>query len=360
MKEFDDKELAEDTMRLTEEKYRLVVDNAKEAIFVAQDGMLKFLNPKTVELVGYPRGELTSRPFSEFIHPEDRELVLERHLRRLRGEEFPGIYSFRVVDNEGNIKWVEINAVLIFWDGRPATLNFLNDISRRKLAEDYVHSLSQELIRAQETERQRLSMTLHDNLAQNLSALKVGLDTLFDDKPDIDAPRREKICELSRLVQMTISAVREIAYDLRPATLDQLGLVQTAFQCCEDFSGRSGIQVDFSSAGLNDVRLDFDTEIALYRLIQEALTNIKRHADATHVVIRLLAAFPHIILRIQDNGRGFDVQDRLDAALNERRMGIRSMEERVALLRGKMKIESRPAQGTKILVEVPFTRKNSG
>jgi len=106
------------------------------------------------------------------------------------------------------------------------------------------------------------------------------------------------------------------------------------------------------------VKLDFDTEITLYRLIQEGLNNIRRHADAARVAVSLVVSFPNIILRIEDNGKGFDVENRLEAAFNERRMGIRSMEERVSLLNGKMTIVSRPTRGTKILVELPFGRKN--
>jgi signal transduction histidine kinase len=113
------------------------------------------------------------------------------------------------------------------------------------------------------------------------------------------------------------------------------------------------VSVDFYSAGMKDLQLDFDTEINLYRLIQEGLNNIKKHAQAGHVVIRLVASSPNIILRIEDNGKGFDVERRLARSLKEKRMGLSSMEERVSLLEGKMNIRSRPSKGTKILIEVP-------
>ena len=109
---------------------------------------------------------------------------------------------------------------------------------------------------------------------------------------------------------------------------------------------------------MDDLKIPFDIEINLYRLIQEALWNIKKHADADHVTIRLVASFPTIILRIEDDGQGFEVEDRRVAALNEKRMGLRSMAERVGLLKGRMRIKSRPAEGTKIYAEVPFKEKN--
>ncbi len=124
------------SLKKSEEKYRLLVENANEAILVAQDGVLKFANPKAIELFGYTLEELTNSPFTRFIHPEDRSLVVERHQRRLRGEALPHVYPFRVLGRDGNIKWVEINAVRFSWEDRPATLNFLADITWRRHAEE--------------------------------------------------------------------------------------------------------------------------------------------------------------------------------------------------------------------------------
>ncbi|MCL6639107.1 MAG: PAS domain S-box protein [Firmicutes bacterium] len=127
---------AEKALRESEEKNRTVVDNASEAILVAQDGMIKFVNRKAREIIRYTRRELTSRPFVEFIHPDDREMVLNSYLKRLKGEEPPPVYPFRILDKEGKIKWLEINSVAFTWEGKPAILSFLNDITGRKLAEE--------------------------------------------------------------------------------------------------------------------------------------------------------------------------------------------------------------------------------
>ncbi len=113
------------------------MDNANEAIFVAQDGMLRFVNPRSLELLGYSEEELTSRPFADFIHPLDRDVVLDRHMCRIKGERSPEVYSFRTLDNLENIRWVEIHAVAIEWERRPATLNFLVDITeKRRIGEE--------------------------------------------------------------------------------------------------------------------------------------------------------------------------------------------------------------------------------
>jgi PAS domain S-box-containing protein len=126
----------EEVLRVSEEKYRMVVENALEAILIAVDGVIIFANSRTEILTGYAQEELTSRPFVEFIHPDDRDLVIGRHLRRMKGDDIPNIYSFRIVDKAGNIKWVELSATLITWEGRTATLNFLGDTTDRKRLEE--------------------------------------------------------------------------------------------------------------------------------------------------------------------------------------------------------------------------------
>ena len=113
-----------------------MVDHASDAILVAQDGMMKFVNPRVQEITGYSEGELTSRPFPEFIHPEDRQMVVERHQKRLQGKPVPAVYPFRIVTKTGEDCWVEIRAVTIPWQGKPATLNFLTDITERRKTEE--------------------------------------------------------------------------------------------------------------------------------------------------------------------------------------------------------------------------------
>jgi PAS domain S-box-containing protein len=127
---------AEDNLRLSEEKYRLLLDHAAEAIFVVQEGKLKFVNPATILISGYPEKDLVSRPFTEFIHPEDSAKVLDHYKKRVSGEEVPTSYVFRIMTRDGFVKWVEIHVALIFWEGKAATLNFMIDITERKRADE--------------------------------------------------------------------------------------------------------------------------------------------------------------------------------------------------------------------------------
>ncbi len=127
---------ADDLLRKSEQKYRHLIEHSNEAIVVAQDGMLKLVNHKTIEFTGYSEQELLSMQFSVFIHPDDRAMVVERYQKRMKGEEGPSRYAFRLSSKDGSTRWVELSVVVIDWDGRPATLNFLTDITERNQAEE--------------------------------------------------------------------------------------------------------------------------------------------------------------------------------------------------------------------------------
>jgi PAS domain S-box-containing protein len=126
----------EDALRESEKRYRLLIESASEAIIVAQDGMIRVVNPMTLAITGLSKQELMSKPFPAFVHPDDRAMVVDTYQRRLRGEAVPARYAFRLLAKDGIIKWVEISAVAIDWEGRPATLNFLTDITERKQVAD--------------------------------------------------------------------------------------------------------------------------------------------------------------------------------------------------------------------------------
>jgi len=127
---------AEEALRQSEEKYRSVVENAQEIIFIVQDGVIKFINRRSGVMLGYNPEEIYSRSFSDFVHPEDRQMVIDRHVRRLHGEEVQDVYSFRIIGKNNREAWVELRSVLVDWEGKPATLNFISDITVRKRIEE--------------------------------------------------------------------------------------------------------------------------------------------------------------------------------------------------------------------------------
>jgi len=131
-----ERKIAEQSLFLSEERYRTLVEKAFEGIIVIQDGNIIFANPRAYEIIDYPRDRIEPRPFMDFIHTEDRDKVLDRHLRRLKGEKLDEVYPIRLIDRNGNVKWAQISTTLIDWGGKPATLTFLADISERKRAEE--------------------------------------------------------------------------------------------------------------------------------------------------------------------------------------------------------------------------------
>ena len=139
IRDITERKRAQEALKESEERYRTLVENASEGIYVAQDGMLKFINRAGVEIAGYSEQEIISKPFIELIHPDDRAMVGERYLKRLKGEGFEFRYPFRVIAKNGDIKWLELGAALIDFEGRPATLNLVTDITKRKQMEDALH-----------------------------------------------------------------------------------------------------------------------------------------------------------------------------------------------------------------------------
>ena len=230
---------------------------------------------------------------------------------------------------------------------------------KEALKKEYMHAFTHGLMKAQEDERKMISCELHDRVAQDLSALKIDCDLISGDPFDEPLKISKKFKRISNTLQNTITAIRDLSYELRPPGLDQMSLLEVIFHYCQEFSEKTGLNVDFTSAGMDGLHLNRDAEINFYRLIQEGLNNILKHAGANHATIKLTAAGPDIILRISDDGRGFDVKERRDNALNEKRMGLSSMEERANLLKGAIKIQSHPGEGTKILIEVPYKENRS-
>jgi PAS domain S-box-containing protein len=184
--EISERQRAESALRESEEKYRLLVDNADTAIFIAQDQVIKFPNPRTLTITGYSAKELACNPFSNLIHPEDMDLVIERHQKRLDGRDLPNSYEFRILNKNGQELWANLNTALITWEGCPATLNFLRDITAQKLMETKLrHAQKMEAIG-----------TLAGGVAHDLNNILSGIvsypELLLLDLPG-DSPMRSPI-----------------------------------------------------------------------------------------------------------------------------------------------------------------------
>lgn len=230
----------------------------------------------------------------------------------------------------------------------------IRDFNRSRTAEGKIRFLTQALLEAQENERMRLAFDLHDYVAQDISAAKIICENMIAEEGEGDDRIKPEVAKLVNMLDTCMSEVRQIAYNLHPSALEKLGLIPGIAELCRDFAASRMFQIDFSQAGMEGLELDFDLKINLYRIIQEALVNIGRHAQADRVSVKLVASHPKLLLRIEDNGIGFDYKKCMDEAQKEKRMGLQSMEQRVGLLKGQINITSQPGEGTRILIELPL------
>ncbi|GAB7021781.1 PAS domain S-box protein [Desulfovibrio brasiliensis] len=228
---------------------------------------------------------------------------------------------------------------------------YSRDVTEQIRAEERIRSLTSRVFSAQETERQRIARDLHDNVAQDLSSALVAIEALEASKA-AEIPMLGGM-QISQVLRRSVAAVRDIAYGLHPPGLEQLGLGTAVKRLCDDFENGQDITLDFSSTGLDALQFDFDAATNIYRIIQEALNNAAKHAGAGRMSVRLVAAHPDIIIRVEDDGKGFDVPRRMLEAADNKRMGLRSIEERSRLLGGEATIHSVPGSGTKITVKLP-------
>jgi len=352
----------EKEIRLLKEKYEDLYHNAP-IMYLSLDtnGIIIECNNAILDKLGYTKRKIIGKHMATFLTEESIVSFKKDFPELIKTGKLMGVER-QLVTKSGKIIDVQLSVSGEYDEHGKLikTRASFEDISGLKRAEEHIHSLTHALINAHESERQMISRELHDRIAQDLSTLKIGFDTLLYNQTAVSPEENQKATGFSEIFRNTIAAVRDLSYDLRPPFLDQMGLVEAISNFCGSFSEAHGLNVHFNAAGMDNVRLNFETEINLYRLVQEGLNNIRKHAEAADAFVKLIAASPNIILRIEDNGQGFDVERRLEAATNEKRMGLRSMEERTFLLGGKMIVESLHLKGTKILIKIPQKKGKNG
>ena len=209
--------------------------------------------------------------------------------------------------------------------------------------------LLQRIITAQEEERKRIARELHDDTSQSLTSLMVGLKVLEGLRSPGET--RQYLSGLRTIVAETLNAVHDLALELRPSVLDDMGLVAAVDHHVAEYRRRFNISVDNRAVGFDGRRLPPAIETTLYRIVQEALTNVARHSGASHASVLLEWTGPHVRAIVEDNGSGLD----LSLARQRRKLGLYGMEERATLIGGSLRIESQPAMGTAVIVRVPLT-----
>ncbi len=210
-----------------------------------------------------------------------------------------------------------------------------------------------QIIEAQENERRRISRELHDEIGQALYAIQFNLEMIDKDLPQATSLIRGRLVEAKSLSSQTLTAMRQLSLDLRPTMLDDLGLIPTLRWYVQNFSNRLNLCSNFEAMGFEE-KLPPQIETAFYRIVQEALNNIAKHARAGRIDISMVRRDSRIFASIQDNGNGFDLGKVLHPESPERGFGIVGMQERVSLLGGQMDIQTKPGFGTLIRIEIPY------
>ena len=226
-----------------------------------------------------------------------------------------------------------------------------------KMEEEHVRLFRESLVetvRAQEEERKRVARELHDQTGQALTSLHLGLGQL--ERSQVSPKVKEHVRSLRDLTLETMEEVRNLALDLRPAALDELGLVPALRGYLRDVSERSGIPVKLEVDGMRD-RLSSEMEVALFRTIQEGLTNILKHSQASQALVSISLVSNRVLVMVEDNGVGFNVAQVLGST-GRRALGLFGIEERVGLLGGDLQIQSEEGKGTKLKISVPPATPN--
>jgi PAS domain S-box-containing protein len=247
---------------------------------------------------------------------------------------------------------------------RTAALTHTNEILRaeilaRQRVERERQQLLARLVTIQEEERRRISRELHDQLGQNLQALMLGLKSLEIDGSNrlSTAPRIEQLQALTAQIEQ---GMHRLAWNLRPPDLDDEGVETVLQNYVEDWSQRSGITVDFHSRGFTGQRLPSHLETVLYRIVQEALTNVLKHAKAQRLSVLLECRRDHVLAIVEDDGIGCDVETLLKVPQKQGRLGVIGMQERAALVQGTVEFESTPGVGTTVFIRLPFLSTDDG
>lgn len=299
------------------------------------------------------------------VHPDDRARYRETvEGARVRSEGWHA--EFRIMrPRDGEVAWLEERATVTRdpLTGALHTTGLVWDISDRKRADAAAElerreverdALHREMAAAEEAERRRLARELHDQLGQHLAAFSLGLADArrrLSDGRSADA----RLTQLEELARLMTRDARYLALELRPPELDDVGLVDALQSYVEQWSMRYGVPVEMAVTGFEaDQSPSVEAASALYRIAQEGLTNIAKHAHATQVSVVLDRVDGEVRLIVEDNGRGFDVEATREQARRERRLGLAGMQERVALSRGSLTLESSPGAGTALFVRLPM------
>ena len=346
----------------TEDRFSAILESAMDAIITVNESQtVVVFNAAAENVFGWTRNEAIGGPLTRFLPERFRH----DHHRHLESFGLTGVTNRRMGDStvlwalraDGTEFPIEASISQTGVDGRRLFTVILRDVTHRKAAEDALHQsqielreLSAALLQAREDEKTSIARELHDELGQQLTALKMDLAWTRERLPAGRTDLADKLARMDATLDSTVNATRRISADLRPLMLDDLGLGDAAEWLVEDFAQRSGIACELDLDDAEDVS-EFTPLVAtaLYRALQESLTNVARHAAATRVHVKLGFEAGEAVLSVEDDGRGIDDEDRR----KPRSFGLKGLRERAHYLGGTAAVESSQDGGTRVRVCIP-------
>jgi len=341
------------TLEGAEHAYRVLIESMNEGALTLTGGaMILYANQCFARMVKCPLERVTGSSFRRFLSTGDRT-SLRRLLKRTV---MPGAkIQVRLNAGDGSQMPAQISICPIEKNGfNHATIGMVvTDMSEARKAEELLRALTRRVVQAQDAERARVALELHDNITQLLCAIHFRSQALAGRLSARGGPLKQEVIHLSKMLGTTAKEVERIARNLRPGALRHMGLVSVLRGTGAEFAHRTGVSIKLACAQLT-ARLPADTELALYRIFQEALKNVERHAHAHHVTVRLKRLGSFVQLAINDDGVGFDPDDPPTGRKKERGLGLLDMRERATWVAGTLQIKSIRHAGTTIEVRVPI------
>ena len=381
-RDITERKQAEDELRSSEAQFRAMVENALDLIALCNpDNTFRYINPALEQVLGYRPEEVLGTVIPDLIHPEDIERFVDEMSQGIMSGSLSvvGPIEIRWRRKDGSYRYLEsyINNLIDDPNVR-GVVGTARDVTERKQTEEEIRHLNEtlelrvaertaqlaeregqlkdllgKLAVAQEEERHRVAYDVHDGLAQVAIAAHHHLQTFVDAHPPGSTVSEGELGRALELVRQTVGEARRIIAGLRPTVLDDFGLATAIRQQVETFNAE-GWQIDYQEA-LGEERLPTETETALYRVAQEALTNVRKHAHTTQAHITLAKRGQSVYLEVRDRGRGFEQHAMPEESGPGERVGLLSMRERVALVGGELKIMSEPGAGTSVVAEMPLS-----
>jgi PAS domain S-box-containing protein len=346
---------AERALRESEERFRTMANAAPVMIWMSgPDARCTFFNQRWLDFSGRPMEQQVGNGWIESIHPDDRSYRMEAYLRAFKARKsFEMEYRLRRAD--GEYRWILDIGTPRFepYNTFAGYIGSCSDVTELKHAEEQLRQLSGRLITLQEEERQRISRDLHGTTGSGLTALIANLALVRRSAGALEPRARKALIESLDLARQCVREIRTLCYLLHPPLLDELGLVSALRWYADGFAKRSGVRVDLDVPAKLD-RLPCDTETALFRIVQEGLTNIQLHSGSPTARIRITCQANEIVLILQDRGRGIRARLLGSSADSIGRLGvgIAGMRERVRQLGGRMEINT-STKGTTIKAVLP-------